>query len=452
MKTTQERSRQIAVSAFAVTMLTGLLAAPVAAQTPSAKAVTFTKDVAPILQRSCQSCHRPDALAPMSLMTYEDARPWARSIKRRTMDREMPPWHIEKNVGIQKFKEDPSLTDDEISTIAAWVDGGALRGNPADMPPPRKFDDLMEWRIGTPDLIIKVPQDWTVPAQGPDAWIDSRAPTGLTENRYIKAIQTRPGPGTLNVVHHVTTTVTQQVDDSEKLAGNDSDSEEQGLSEYSVGKNEDIMPDGTGMLLKPGSVIKFNVHYHSNGKEPVVDTHAELGLVLYPKGVVPKYHQVRRAIGSPVHGNINGIDVPAGEANARIDGYSRLDRPTRISAIQPHMHARGRRMCFEAILPSKGDPEIVTLNCVKYDFNWNLVYNYDDDAAPLLPAGTLIHVIAWHDNSAANRLNPDPRNWVGWGSRTIDDMSFAHVTMTYLDQADYDRLVAERKAKNSTNN
>jgi hypothetical protein len=407
--------------------------------------VTFTKDVAPILQRSCQGCHRPESIAPMSLMTYEAARPWARAIKRRTLAREMPPWHIEKNVGIQKFKDDISLSDAEIATISAWVDGGAIKGNPADLPPTRKFEDVEQWRIGTPDLIIKVPQPWTVPTEGPDAWIDSRVPTGLTENRYIKAMQTRPGPGTLRVIHHVTSTVTQQVDSTERLVGNDSDSEEQSLSEYAVGKNAELMPEGTGILLKPGSVIKFNVHYHSIGEE-VVDTRAELGFVFYPKGVVPKYLQIRRGVGSPVHGNINGIDVPANEANVRLDGYTRLDKPTRIVAFQPHMHSRGRRMCMEAILPNM---QVETLSCIKYDFNWNLVYNYADDVAPLLPAGTILHVIGWHDNSAANKLNPDPRNWVGWGSRTIDDMSFAHVPMISLEQADYDRMVAERKAKST---
>ena len=418
------------------------------AQAPAGRPgdVTFTKDVAPILQRSCQSCHRPESMAPMSLMTYEDVRPWVRSIKRRVVAREMPPWHIEKNVGIQRFKDDVSLSDAEVATIAAWVDGGAVRGNPADLPPPRKFEDVEQWRIGTPDLIVKVPQPWTIPPEGPDAWIDSRVATGLTENRYIKAMQTRPGPGTLKVIHHVTSTLTQHVDPGEKLFGDDSDLEEQSLSEYAVGKNAEIMPEGVGILVKPGSVIKFNVHYHSIGEE-VVDTRAELGVVFYPKGYVPKYRQFRRGLGTPVHGNINGIDVPANEPNVRLDGYNRLDKPTRISAFQPHMHSRGKRMCMEAILPNG---QVETLSCVKYDFNWNLVYNYADDVAPLLPAGTVVHIMGWHDNSAANRLNPDPRNWVGWGSRTIDDMSFAHVMLNYLDQAEFDRLVAERKAR-STN-
>ncbi|MBI3494008.1 MAG: hypothetical protein HY047_19845 [Acidobacteria bacterium] len=408
------------------------------AQAPTAREgqVTFSKDVAPIFQRSCQNCHRPGSIAPMSLMTYEDARPWARSIRRRIAAREMPPWYIEKNVGIQEFKDDISLSDADIATITVWIDGGLLKGNPADMPPPRKFDDLEQWRIGKPDLVVRVPQDWTIPAEGPDAWIESIAPTGLTEDRYVKAMQTRPGPGTLKVIHHVTTTMRQQGGDA---------AEEQFLSEYSLGKNAEFMPEGSGILLKAGSMIKFQVHYHSYGEE-VVDTRAGLGFVFYPKGVVPKYVEVRRSVGNPVHGNINGIDVPANDANVRIDGYTRLDKPTRVVAFQAHMHARGKRMCMEAILPNM---DVETLSCTKYDFNWNLTYTYADDVAPLLPAGTLLHIIGWHDNSAGNRLNRDPRNWVGWGARTVDDMSFAWVAMVSLDQADFDRMVAERKAKHT---
>ena len=404
-----------------------------AAQAPPASEgeVTFAKDVAPILQRSCQNCHRPGSIAPMSLMTYEAVRPWVPMIKQRVAAREMPPWYIEKHVGIQKFKDDVSLSDAEIATITAWVDGGALEGNPSDLPPPRKFEDADQWRIGTPDLVVQVPQDWTVPAEGPDAWIESIAPTGLTEDRYIKAMQTRPGPGTLPVIHHITTTM-------------GAPGEWQSLSEYALGKNADIFPDGTGVLLEAGSSIKFQVHYSSSsyGKE-VVDTHAQLGFVFYPKGVVPKYVVQRRGAGMPVHGNINGIDVPANDPNVRIDGYTRLDAPTQITSFQPHMHALGRRMCMEAILPNGG---VETLSCARYDVNWNIVYVYAEDVTPLLPAGTMLHLIGWHDNSAANPLNPDPRNWVGWGARTVDDMSFAHVGMVTLDQADFDRMVAEREA------
>ena len=166
--------------------LAALLAVPATAvaQTPTARgAVTFAKDVAPILQRSCQVCHRPGSIAPMSLLTYQEVRPWARAIKQRTGLREMPPWHIDRNVGISKFKDDRSLSDEEIATIATWVDAGAPLGNPADMPPPRKFEDVDKWHIGTPDLVVSLPKDQIVPAAGPDKWLDILVDTGLKEDR-----------------------------------------------------------------------------------------------------------------------------------------------------------------------------------------------------------------------------------------------------------------------------
>src|SRR3989442_4848200 len=169
-----------------------LLAVPavVAAQQPAAeRPVTFAKDVAPILQQNCQVCHRPGSMAPMSLLTYEDVRPWARAIKQRTSLREMPPWYIDRNVGIHGFKNDPSLSDQQIATIAKWVDAGAPLGNPADMPPPRQFESVDKWHIGTPDLIVTLPQDQIVPGAAPDKWLDILVDAGLTEDRYIKAVE-----------------------------------------------------------------------------------------------------------------------------------------------------------------------------------------------------------------------------------------------------------------------
>ena len=191
---------------MAVTVVPGAQA-PTSAQSATADKsaptpVTFTKDVAPILQRSCQNCHRPDSNAPMSLISYEDARPYARSIKAKTASRLMPPWHIERNIGIQKFKDDPSLTEQEIATIAAWVDQGAQKGDMANMPPPRKFEDDDVWHIGKPDLIVEIPQPHVVPASGPDVWIDYIADSGLTEDRYVQAEETKPGPGARTVMHH----------------------------------------------------------------------------------------------------------------------------------------------------------------------------------------------------------------------------------------------------------
>ena len=179
------------------------MASTVAAQTaPAGSAPTFTKDVAPILYRSCVRCHRPDEIAPMSLLTYNDARPWARAMKERTSKREMPPWFIDRTIGIQKYKNDPSLSDAEIATIAKWVDAGAPQGNPADMPQQPKMEDVSAWRIGTPDLIVHYPA-YKMPATGPDLYGTLEAPFGLTEDRYIQAIQSRVvDVGSRKVVHH----------------------------------------------------------------------------------------------------------------------------------------------------------------------------------------------------------------------------------------------------------
>jgi len=184
------------VRRFALAAIAAVLAMPLglsAQQAAVPSDVTFTKDIAPILQRSCQNCHRPDGVAPMALVNYEDVRPWARAIKQRTgvgpHAGVMPPWYVEKNIGIQQFKDDPSLSDEEIAKIARWADGGAPRGNPADMPPPRVWDDPRAWHIGTPDLIIKT-KELLVKGDAADWWGEiPSVPTGLTEDRYVAALE-----------------------------------------------------------------------------------------------------------------------------------------------------------------------------------------------------------------------------------------------------------------------
>src|SRR5579871_6225537 len=185
----------LAAGASAVLLVGTCLAAAPASDKSPAHQVTFTRDIAPILQRSCQNCHRPDNIAPMSFLTYKNVRPWARAIKEKVILREMPPWFIDRNIGIRHFKDDPSLTDEEVATISAWVDGGALEGNPADMPPPRHFEDNDRWHIGQPDLIIRAPVAITMKPQSTDWWGNLVADSGLTEDRYIKAVETKPSPG-----------------------------------------------------------------------------------------------------------------------------------------------------------------------------------------------------------------------------------------------------------------
>jgi hypothetical protein len=454
MPTHRTSGSLVVLQKLAVALLVGgtVIPATALAQTASSTAITFTKDVAPILQRSCQNCHRPGSIGPMSLLTYEEARPWVRSIRSKVASRAMPPWHVDKTVGIQKFKGDISLTDQEIATILSWADGGAPRGNPADMPPPKHFDDGDAWQFGEPDLIVELPVEYVVKAQGPDAWREFVVPLGLTENRYYRAVQTIPGAR--SAVHHMSSVIVQSLTPEEVLPGMEDNLEggstiadlksgvpvEMYLSSYEVGKNADAMPEGTGRLLKAGSFVKIEVHYSSVGKE--IRDRSRIGIWLYPKGYEPKYHQITKGIGNAR----NSLDIPAG-ATVRVDGYQLLNRPARISAVQPHMHQRGKRMCVEAILPSGS---IEQMNCFDFNFNWQKLYVYEDAAAPLLPAGTLVHVVGWYDNSSANRDNPDPRNWVGSGSRSNDEMFFARTTWTYLEEADFKRMVAEREAAAKT--
>jgi len=396
------------------------------AQTPApARQPTFTKDVAPILQRSCQNCHRPGSIAPMSLLTYEDARPWARSMKNRVSQRQMPPWHVDPTIGIRKFKDDPSLSDAEVATIVGWVDAGAPRGNPADMPPPRVFDDSDRWHIGKPDLIVSLPAENTIEPQSSDWWADFVSDSGLTEDRYIKAIEAKPSAGASRVVHHAVMFLVDP-DNNNPMGGV--------LNEYAVGKNGDVYPDGAGRLMKAGSKVRFNMHYHSVGE--AIKDRTSLGIVFYPKGYVPKHQMV--TVLAP---NQDDLDIPAGADNVRSDAYFKVDKNARLTAFMPHMHNRGKRQCVEAIYPNM---IVEQFNCVNYDFQWQIVYNYADDVAPLLPAGTIVHVTSWHDNSAGNRNNPDPRNWVGFGNRTTDDMARHWLTFYYMSDEEFQAEVNER--------
>jgi len=420
-----------------------------AAQAPARSAagqVTFTRDVAPILQRSCQACHRPNSMAPMSFLTYQDVRPWARAIKTKVTAREMPPWYIDRTVGLSKFKDDPSLSDKDIATLAAWVDGGAVQGNPADLPAARKFEDDDIWHIGKPDLVVSSVKH-TVPAAGSDWWGDYVVDTGLTEDRYLKAVETKPASGAKKLTYHAVTFLVQEAgDDNEQLVGQAGGSDGGGfLNEYAVGKNGDMFPENTGRLVKAGAKIRFNMHYHPVGEE--ITDQTQVALVFYPKGYKPKYY-----IQASHTGDAEDLDLPAGVDNIRSDGYTRLAKNARITSFQPHLHNRGKAQCLEAIYPD-GRPEM--LNCVNnYQFGWHIVYNYADDVQPLLPAGTMLHVISWHNNTTSNKYNPDPRNWVGFGQRSIDDMAFAWVNYVWLTDDDFKAQVEERKAhdkKTSTN-
>ena len=420
----------------AALLLTPTLAFAQASTGQGDRQVTFTKDVAPILQRSCQGCHRAGQMAPMSLVTYQEVRPWARAIKGRVVAREMPPWHVDRTIGIQKFKDDASLSDEEVSTVAKWVDAGAPLGNPADMPPPRQFADGNAWQIGEPDLIVKFPK-YRVPSEGPDAYGDLFAEIPLDEDRYIKAIQTRSATqASHKVVHHALSYSVDQPgsDGSRSMDGG------QFLVEYAQGKNAEVYPEGSGVLLQKGQRARVSYHMHSIGE--AVDAELELGIKLYPKGYKPQHIRWSRQLAQPT----TPLDIPAGSV-ARSDGYTILHKPARLIAFQPHMHNLGKRQCLELIYPTAGTRSTTEMiNCANFNNNWHLTYNYADDAQPLLPAGTILHNIQWHDNTPANPRALDPKNWVGDGQRTIDEMGFFWIGWVELTQEEYDQQLAERRA------
>ena len=447
----------VGVLGLTITAVSG--SAFAAGQTGSEEQVTFTRHIAPILQRSCINCHRPGSIAPMSLVTYDDARPWARSIKQKTSrppadPGRMPPWFIEKNVGIQQFKDDPSLTDEEIALIARWADTGAPRGNPADMPAIHLADRA--WSIGTPDLIVTSPS-MTLAAVAPDFYGRmGPAPTGLTEDRYIKAVEFREKrqdkggverkAGDLNyfAVHHAVIAATAgrsggaDADGAvDQASGTSTAAESRGSGRFNVvwelGQNATIYPDALGVKLGAGSALNFDLHTHSVGTEATFSI--EVAFKFHPMGYQPKYTNA---------GSFNSLtydlDIP-GNKETVVEALYPMSRAGLVLSFEPHLHSSGRRMCVEALYPS-GYQE--TLNCAGYNHNWVKVYHYQDDVAPLLPKGTVIKVTAWYDNTASNPRVADPRNWKGWGSRSIDDMLFLLSRVVWLTDQEYEKEAASR--------
>jgi hypothetical protein len=411
----------------------------------STTAPVFTKDVAPILQEKCQACHRPGYIAPMSLVTFEETRPWARSIKARVAARQMPPWHIDKAVGIQHFKNDRSLTDAEIDTIVRWVDAGAPQGNPKDMPPPKTFANDDVWNFaslygGPPDLIIRSPK-YTMPGQALDQWYKPVVETGLTETRWVRAIEIRPATVKGRRITHHALARLQQDDPDQSAAANDGDTGGgAGLfMEWAVGKQGEIMRANSGKLMLPGSKIVFEVHYHAVGEE--ITDQVELGIYLYPKGQEPKYRQVLASLSS-VAGGARNIDIPPNGTFVS-QNFHVMRQAGRVENFQPHMHLRGKAMSMEAILPNGTTQMLSHVN--NFNFNWHNNYVYADDAAPLLPKGTILKITSWYDNTAANKNNPDPNQWVGWGDRTVDEMGHAWVNITYMTDEDYKQELERRK-------
>jgi hypothetical protein len=440
-------------------------AVPAAAQTPKTvdHAVTFSKDVAPILQRSCQTCHHPGAIAPMSLMTYDQARPYARAIKQRTQlvyvlgaRGAMPPWFLEKNVGIQQIKDDMRLSDAEIATLAKWADSGAPEGNKADMPPPLVFADDNTWLLGKPDLVAASPTV-IVKSTAPEWWgaLDD-TPTDLAEDRYAKSVETKEmsnlprstpeyktgvGDGKLSnyVFHHNFLTVRRP-----NAGPDDPFAAPRQIAINSGNRNAEVWGDEAAKLIPAKAVIGWDVHVHAPGVDGAPDRHAymNVGLKFHPRGYKPKYQEVAVGPGT------SNIQVRPDSDSNRYDLYYVTTQPLKYLDFTPHMHAAGIRMCLEAIYKNYTE----TLSCAGVDHTWMRNYHYDENSAPLIPKGTILHTIAWLDGTAKNVNLADPRNITLYGRRSVSNMlSTNDRALALSDQQYEEELAKRRKYLDSTN-
>ena len=385
-----------------------ILAAPALAAPP-----TFTKDVAPILYKSCVECHRPDAMAPMPLITYDDARPWARAVKQKVMKREMPPWGADPAIG--KFSNDVSLKQSEIDTIAAWVDAGAPQGNPADLPKAPTY--AAGWSIGKPDLIFKMQQPFNVPADGTVPYSYVTIPTNLKEDIWIRGVELKPTDR--RVVHHIISNLVEgngkPADPTPKLTRDPSRKElGSGLGGLVPGRLYSLYEDGVARKIPAGADIVLQMHHTTIG-QPVTDQ-TEIGIVLAKEPPTKL-----RAEGGGAIPNMM-FAIPPGDPNYEVVGKQTFDRDTYLSSLYPHMHVRGKDAQYSIVYPD-GREEVV-LRVPKYDFNWQLSYKLAEPK--FMPKGSTLKVTMHYDNSTGNRFNPDPAATVRWGEQTWEEMMLGY--------------------------
>ena len=386
------------VAAVAVSVL-ATVAAATGPETTAGGTPTFTKDVAPIFYKSCIECHRATMFAPMSLTSYEDARPWARSIKKRVAERTMPPWGSDMPHG--RFRNDPRLTDQEIETIVSWVDAGAPKGDLADMP---KLPAMADgWTIGKPDAVYSMTEDFKIPAAGTIDYKYIRIPVNLPEDRWYTAVEIKPSARAY--VHHIIAYTEPHSDQPPRRGSTFGPTNITGVSPNKPGL---AFEPGIAKLLRAGHDVILEIHYTTNGAEATDRT--QVGFV-FAKEAPAKVHVTGLAVQPK-------FLIPAGDPNAEVKAVTELRQDVVMTSLTPHMHMRGKDMTYTALY-ADGTSEVL-LSVPKYDFNWQITYEL---AAPKrLPKGTKVEVVAHFDNSPANKYNPDPTKDVKWGEQTWEEM------------------------------
>jgi mono/diheme cytochrome c family protein len=362
----------------------------------ASKEITYSRQVARIIQRRCQSCHHPDAVAPFALTTYEQAKTWSKTIRQVVATRRMPPWHADPRYG--HFTNDRSLTQAEIDTLVSWVDHGAPQGSKRDLPPPASFPT--GWTIGKPDAVIRMPEDFVVPAEGVIDYQRFTVPTPFKDDVWVERCEAKPG---CRAVHHILVYVLQPGKPLYDLAGNNSV-----LCGTAPGDMPTIFSPGMAKKIPAGASLLFEVHYTPTGK--VERDRSSVGVIFAKQ---PPKQEVKTNILVK-----QGIRIPPGESNHREEQTFSFPQDIRVISFMPHMHIRGSSWEYRLLSP---DGRVETLLSVpKYDFNWQSVYRFADP--PIIPRGAKLLCIATWDNSKNNPANPDPTKEVTWGPQTWDEM------------------------------
>ncbi len=411
-------------------MALGIFLSQSAHSSTTAAAVTFNKDVAPIIQKNCMGCHRPGEVAPMSLMSYKEVRPWARSIREQVVAREMPPWFADAKHN--EFSNDPRLSQKEIDTIAAWVEGGAKEGDPKDLPPNPKFP--AGWQIGTPDVVLPMTVEFNIPAEGVIPYKYFAVPTNFTEDKYVQFAEIRQGDRAH--LHHVIVSVRYPDHGELPPAGEikpaalgsirrssgerpaDSDGR---LVGWAPGEAPIMLRPGQAKLIKKGSVLVFQAHYVTNG-EPGKDR-TSVGLI-FSKAPVEKRVITAGAVQ-------NGFAIPPGAPNHEVTSEFTFKEDSHLDSLHPHMHMRGKDFKYTLIYPDGRSKEL--LSVPRWDFGWQMTYVFKEEVAA--PKGSKIVCVAHYDNSPGNKFNPDPTATVRWGDQTWEEMMIGYVDYT-LDKQD----------------
>ena len=425
---------KLAVLLASAPLLAALAWVPTEAQQPAANTPTFSKDVAPILYKHCVSCHRPGEAAPMSLITHEQARPYARAIANAVTNRTMPPWHADAPAGT--FHNERILSDPERQTLTAWAAGGAVSGDPRDLPAPPTFSD--GWALGTPDVVLEMQEDYRVPAKGTVQYEWLYIPTNFTEAKWVKSIEIRPG--NRSVVHHVLIYYRAKPDGKTPPVArpNQRDQsnpppDEPGVSlhprrrdlagmpprliaTYAPGTNPQVAPAGTAFRLEPGGILELQMHYTATGQATTDRT--KVGITFASE---PSPREVRAQ-----HFMNMTLKLPAGDADVAVTTDLEFLQDATVWGLFPHTHLRGKRWAYALELPN-GEKKSI-LSVPRYDFNWQTYYMFTE---PLhVPKGSKIISTAWYDNSAANKSNPNPNVDVLWGDQTWQEMQYTGVLLS----------------------